>query len=62
MKKLRKVAQTSPSSNKAVANGCLCSVVDNCYGRGWAFATKPGEYMINGMCPLHGGASEKNSS
>lgn len=42
----------APGSDKAVQNGCMCPVVDNCHGKG-AYGVE-GQYFINAMCKLHG--------
>jgi len=44
----------TPGSDAAVAQGCLCPVLDNAHGRG-AGLYGPDAFWINGNCPLHGG-------
>lgn len=42
----------SPGSQEALNLGCLCAVIDNCYGRGYRFMK--GVYVMVAECPLHG--------
>ncbi len=39
----------NPGSPEALAQGCLCPVIDNCRGRGIG-----GQFWMNLECPLHG--------
>ncbi len=53
----------NPGSEAALAQGCLCPVLDNEYGRG-TFGTvdKPQaekNFWINGDCPLHGNPGQE---
>jgi hypothetical protein len=43
----------NPGSISAVGAGCTCPTIDNRHGAG-AYNGKPGEFWINGDCPLHG--------
>jgi len=47
-------ATPNPGSDKAVAAGCTCAVMDNARGRGYMM--QPGIFVISMDCPLHGGA------
>lgn len=42
----------NPGSDKAIAAGCKCAIMDNCRGRGYMGQT--GMYSMDGGCPLHG--------
>ena len=41
----------NPGSDEAVAQGCLCPVMDNAHG--WGARGKEGVFWIDGGCPLH---------
>ena len=43
----------NPGSDEAVAMGCICPVMDNCYGRGYLVAGS-GSFCIRTNCPIHG--------
>lgn len=48
----------NPGSKKAVAEGCLCPVVDNHYGAGMQHEDGP-RFWHNADCPMHGFGSLK---
>lgn len=51
---MQKIIFPAPGSDKAIALGCICPVLDNYHGRGYgADWTKYG-WIIRGDCPLHG--------
>lgn len=43
--------EPSPGSDKALAGGCRCPVLDNAHGRGYFAGTG---FVIVEDCPLHG--------
>ena len=51
----------NPGSAEAVAGGCLCPRMDNCYGNvapyGTDSETGEGRWVVNAVCPMHGTAS-----
>lgn len=49
----------NPGSAGALAQGCICPVIDNSHGRGYRdYPGKvPREWLTVGDCPLHGGAA-----
>jgi len=48
----------APGSPDALAKGCTCPVLDNGHGRG--YMGRPGIYVMNGDCPLHGAKRSKS--
>ena len=42
----------NPGTEEALAQGCLCPIMDNCYGRGY-FAGPPRSFIYVDNCPLH---------
>lgn len=44
----------NPGSYKAVYNGCICSMMDNCRGEGRGGDGAKFGWYVNGSCPLHG--------
>ena len=46
-------AVPNPGSEKAVAKGCTCARMDNCYGRGAYSINGKVMFWISGDCPLH---------
>lgn len=46
-----------PGSDAAVAQGCLCPVMDNEHGKGYRIILGWPAYVVNADCPLHGSAA-----
>ena len=40
----------NPGSDEAIAQGCVCPVLDNAHGKG----TGDGLFWVNEDCPVHG--------
>lgn len=53
----------NPGSPEAVAQGCLCPVLDNARGRGYLGGVRDEAgnvvFVQSGDCPLHGFAAER---
>lgn len=49
---------STPGSDLALEQGCLCPVLDNAYGRGRGGMGEQFGWIINCECPLHGGQDE----
>lgn len=47
----------NPGSKEAVANGCICPVLDN--ARGYGYMGQKGIFVMNADCPLHGPEKEE---
>lgn len=43
----------NPGSDEALAQGCICPVLDNRHGAGLEYPDGPA-FWINRTCPLHG--------
>lgn len=41
----------NPGSDAAIAQGCICPVMDNGHGRGWM--GQPGIFVYTDGCPVH---------
>ncbi len=50
---MKKTAKSTPGSDAALNQGCMCPVMDNAHGKG---RTIDGKVMLwmNDRCPLHG--------
>jgi hypothetical protein len=46
-----KKRRPNPGSDKAIALGCTCPVLDNCHGAG--YLGMKNVFVRNGGCPLH---------
>lgn len=40
-----------PGSDEAIAEGCICPVLDNSHGEGYMGTD---DYIISMVCPIHG--------
>ncbi len=49
----------NPGSEDALAQGCLCPVLDNAHGEGLQFSGGQVLFWMDGDCPLHGLKGEK---
>ena len=47
----------NPGSDEALAIGCKCPVMDNCYGKGY-LVPGSGSFCIAEHCPIHGKAAQ----
>jgi hypothetical protein len=47
----------NPGTKEAIAAGCQCPAIDNCYGRG--YRERPGEFIYVYGCPVHPGKVTK---
>lgn len=46
----------NPGTDEAIALGCKCPVIDNCYGRG--YRGQPGVFAYTVSCPVHNAIAE----
>jgi len=54
------VSVPNPGSDKAVEQGCICAVLDNCHGKGFPYPRTDGldpeehpSFYVTEGCPLH---------
>ena len=45
-------ATPNPGSERAIAQGCICPVLDNCHGK-FAPYGEPNGWIITMGCPIH---------
>jgi hypothetical protein len=44
----------NPGTNEAIAQGCICPVIDNHYGKGVPQMDGTRAFWIEENCPMHG--------
>lgn len=48
------IQEPTPGSDEAVNKGCVCPIIDNCYGKGVGENGEQYGWWVTAECPLHG--------
>lgn len=48
------IQEPTPGSDEAVNKGCVCPIIDNCYGKGVGGDGEQHGWWVTAECPLHG--------
>ncbi len=56
---MQEIIFPAPGSDKAIAQGCTCAVMDNYHGRGYGGDWVKYGWIIRKDCPVHGSKFEE---
>lgn len=48
------IQEPTPGSVEAAKQGCVCPIIDNCYGKGVGGNGEQYGWWVTAECPLHG--------